>query len=142
LFYYFWCQHPSRLERDLLPEISEPSAKGCVDLEAPRPHHGSQNQGAGTGSAADDLGSGKSGLTGFPFTRPDRACKMRARVRIGLYTVGSGFCGPGCLLSNIGLGLGLLLNNQKIQARRLCPKPRPARHRTWARSGPTIRFCG
>jgi hypothetical protein len=32
---------------------------------------------------------------------------MWARVGIGLYTVGSGFCGPGGLCNKIMLGLGV-----------------------------------
>jgi hypothetical protein len=57
------------------------------------------------------------------FLGPDLACKMRARVRLGLYTLGSGFLQAWVLICKIGLGL--LLNKPKIQAHGLCPKPKP-----------------
>jgi hypothetical protein len=63
---------------------------------------------------------------------------MRAWAGLGLYTAGlRAFCRPGCLFSEIGL----LLNKQKIQARWLCPKPRPMRTRAWALSGPRNYFA-
>jgi hypothetical protein len=40
---------------------------------------------------------------------------LRARVKFRLYTLGSGFLGPECIFSKLGLviRIGLLLNKQK-----------------------------
>jgi hypothetical protein len=62
----------------------------------------------------------KMAFCGF-FVGPDRACKVRARVGLGLYTADSGFCGPGLVggleFWTVGLaqkpgprGLGLLVS--------------------------------
>jgi hypothetical protein len=54
-----------------------------------------------------------------------RAGKLRARVRFGLNTLGSGFFRSWNLYTKIGLRL--LLNKIKSQARGPCPKPKPGR---------------
>jgi hypothetical protein len=47
---------------------------------------------------------------------PDWACKVRARFGLGLYTAGSGFCGPG-LVGRLGVWIAGLA--QKPGQRRL-----------------------
>jgi hypothetical protein len=56
--------------------------------------------------------------------------KCRLGSGLGFTLRARAFCGPGCLFSKIRLEL--LLNKQKIQARGLCPKPRPVRARAFS----------
>jgi hypothetical protein len=71
-------------------------------------------------------------LPGLP-DRPNLGRIGLAKCRLGSglgFTLQAwAFCGPGCLFSKIGLGL--LLNKQKIQACGLCPKPRPPQARAF-----------
>jgi hypothetical protein len=53
---------------------------------------------------------------------------MRARVGLRLYTAGSGFCRPGCLCSELMLGLG-------VWPVGLAPNPGPCGHRLLVYAG-------
>jgi hypothetical protein len=74
--------------------------------------------------------------------RTGSGLKTSARAELGLYTLGSGVSGPWSLFSKIGLGLRLLLNTQKSQARGPSPKPRYNRARAFGlfSKSPSLNF--